>query len=334
MDTTHLPLRLVPAEQTDEHYNIQAEIDNLIYPDYPTSIFDLKRNDETREAQYLYKKMLLWHTEQNQYVGYGSYGHTYWAHHPDRYYIDFSIRPDQWGQGYGKYLYDTLYAELATYRPMSVEAETRENLERGIRFLTDRGYTLATTEYSSCLELADFDPVPFAGLIEKLKAEGFRFCNTLVYEQQEPDFMRKLYTAACAIEDDIPWHETTTHEPFELFEKKYHMRPQKRIDECSILALFDGEIAGLTNLTRSLTDPTKLYTGVSGVMRPYRRRGVVSALKAISLGWAKDNLVTDKGIVPAVYTENEENNPMYTINQRMGFVKQPSFLSYIKKLSE
>lgn len=327
-------LQLVLAERTEAHYDALVELHNLIFSDYPMTISDWERSDATREDKYLYKRVLLWHIDQSRFVGYGIYGHTHWAHHPDRYFLDVTIRPDQWGQGYGKFLYDILYAELMTHNPMSIESESRESLERGVRFLTDRGYKLKTTEYSSMLELGAFDPQPFEGLISKLKAEGFIFCDLQTYQAQEPDYMHKLYMALCAIDEDIPWHETITHEPFELFEKRHNMRAEKRIDECYIVALFDGEIAGLTMLDRSLTDPTKLYTGMSGVMRPYRRQGLVSALKAISLGWAKENLVTPDGIVPAVYAENEENNPMYLINARLGFLKQPSFLFYTKELNK
>ena len=330
MDT--YPLQIVPSEPTAAHYEALVELFNLIYPDYPMTISDWERSDATREDKYLYKCVLLWHEEQNRYVGYGNYGHTHWAFHSDRYFLKTIIRPDQWGKGYGKFLYNKLYSELEQHNPMSIESESRESLERGIRFLTDRGYKLKTIEYSSRLELAEFDPEPFVELQTKLEGEGFRFCNLIEYQKIEPNFMRKLYAALCAIDDDIPWHETITHEPFELFEKRHNMRAEKRIDECFILALHDGEIAGVTMLDRSPTDPAKLYTGMSGVMRPYRRRGLVSALKAISLGWAKENLVTSDGVVPAVYTENEESNPMYQINERMGFVKQPSFLFYTKEL--
>ena len=121
----NMPLQLVEAEQIDAHYAVLAELHNLVYPDYPKSIADWKRSDATREDKYLYKRTLLWHTEQKQFVGFGIYGHTHWAYHPDRYFLDVFIRPQQWGKGYGKYLYDIFYAELLEHHPQSIESECR-----------------------------------------------------------------------------------------------------------------------------------------------------------------------------------------------------------------
>ena len=69
-----------------------------------------------------------------------------------------------------------------------------------------------------------------------------------------------------------------------------------------------------------------LYTGLTGVLRSHRRRGVATALKVTALSFAK------KRSVKFVKTDNEENNPMYDLNMQLGFKPQPAYVDYEKPL--
>ncbi len=329
-NTTHLKIK--ESDQSEEEYLALVEIDKLIYPDYPSSVEDHKRRDKTREEQYLYRRVLLTGTD-GKVLGCGSYGHTHWAHHPDRYFLDVLIKPAEWGQGYGKFLYNSLLADLMTHNPASIETECREDSERGIRFATERGFKLRTTEYSAKLDLAQFNPEPFDGLISSLIDEGYSFLDLDESQNQIPDFLKRYYDILVEIDKDVPWHESPTPEPFEVFAKKYELTLDQRIVESTINAVYEGRMIGLTQLYRDKNEPERVYTGMSGVVKEHRRKGVVTALKALSLGRAKANLPLQTGVTPAVYTENEANNPMFTINERLGFVRQPSFLFYTKELS-
>jgi len=70
-----------------------------------------------------------------------------------------------------------------------------------------------------------------------------------------------------------------------------------------------------------------LRTGVTGVRREYRRRNIALALKVRALEFGKSQGYRQ------VITENEINNQgMIAINDRLGFVKNPAWLHYLKRL--
>ena len=76
----------------------------------------------------------------------------------------------------------------------------------------------------------------------------------------------------------------------------------------------------------SLSNPDKLYTGLTGVRRAYRRRGIATALKTQAIAWAKTQGAS------YLETDNEENNPMYQLNLALGFQPIPALLDYILEL--
>jgi RimJ/RimL family protein N-acetyltransferase len=72
-----------------------------------------------------------------------------------------------------------------------------------------------------------------------------------------------------------------------------------------------------------------VYTGFTGSARPYRGRGIASAVKMETLAQAIELGVT------RVRTGNDEANaPMLHINERLGYRLLPGELTFIKRLQE
>jgi GNAT superfamily N-acetyltransferase len=66
--------------------------------------------------------------------------------------------------------------------------------------------------------------------------------------------------------------------------------------------------------------------GLTGVIRPYRRRGIGTALKVRLLE------VAQRTRADTMSTGNEEHNPMYSINVDLGFVPEPDWVMYQREL--
>ena len=79
-------------------------------------------------------------------------------------------------------------------------------------------------------------------------------------------------------------------------------------------------------LELNLAEPTKLQTDLTGVIRSHRRKGIATALKVHALTKAQ---TTD---AESVDTDNEENNPMYPLNVKLGFKPTPGWVHMRKDM--
>ncbi|HEY3146685.1 MAG TPA: GNAT family N-acetyltransferase, partial [Dongiaceae bacterium] len=120
----------------------------------------------------------------------------------------------------------------------------------------------------------------------------------------------------------LPPGEVRAALPFEDW-LGYEEHPSK-IHEGYFVALDVGQPIGVSSLWRALDEPDLLRTGLTGVRRAYRRRGIAFALKLRALEFAR----AQPGI-RRVITDNESTNqPMLAINEALGFAKQPAWIHH------
>ena len=130
----------------------------------------------------------------------------------------------------------------------------------------------------------------------------------------------------------MPSPDPATPEPFEQFVKGFS-HPNFLADGWFIAVDStgaDGAVGpyvGITTLGASQADEGKLYTWLTGVRRPYRRRGIALALKVHAIEFAQQQGTQ------VIETDNEENNPMFQINLQLGFQPQPAWLEFEKTLT-
>jgi GNAT superfamily N-acetyltransferase len=104
-----------------------------------------------------------------------------------------------------------------------------------------------------------------------------------------------------------------------LFVETLRSNP-KILPDAYFVAVHDGEYVGQSVLWANRAD-AGLDTGLTGVRRAYRRRGVALALKLRGIDYAR------RHGHPLIRTGNDSHNlPMLSINERLGFVKQPAWI--------
>jgi GNAT superfamily N-acetyltransferase len=81
-------------------------------------------------------------------------------------------------------------------------------------------------------------------------------------------------------------------------------------------------------LWRSRGEPEKLYQGVTGVLREYRRRGIATALKVKTIEYARNHgyrfIVTQNASV---------NAEMLALNEKLGFKRSVGIITMERKIA-
>jgi len=311
---------------TERDYPAYVAVVNDTFPDYATSVAALRFGDDHRDPQCRQGRFMA--EAAGAIVGVGSYDQWAGMYHPRKFAIDVTIMPQWQGQGFGAALYERVMAALEPFAPLSVRSQGRADLERGIRFLRERGFVEGMRSWESRLAVADFDPAPFAGAEARIAASGITI-RTIPELAGDPARDRKLYELDRELFADVPSPEPPTPIPFEHFVARRLGDPDL-IPEAYYIAIDDatGEYAGMGQLWRS-SGSADLYNGLTAVRRAYRRRGIALALKLRGIAHAR------AVGAPTIKTWNETNNRgMLAINEALGFVKQPVWVDFVKTLRD
>lgn len=326
-----MTITVVPFDYSDAHYAAAVANHNAVWPQYLDLVEDWKYWDGKRNPDLIFKRFLA-QNAAGDFVAEGGYGNMQGNFHPQKFWINVDVHPDYQQRGVGSQFYRFLMEDIAQYDPAVLDCGTREDKAHALRFLATRGFEVKTVENISNLELERFDPARFATKVAKFEQSGLEIIDLNEARKRFPEtYLRKVYEMGNAIMEDVPWHDDFTPQPFDQFVKKFVDSP-RRIDECYLIALDGDQFAGVTMLFNSKADPQVLYTGLSGVLRDYRRKGVVTALKVRALSTAKEKYRLPDGGYPYVTTENEKDNPMYQINVLLGFEKQPCWMAHRKTI--
>jgi mycothiol synthase len=313
---------VIRAFTTDDYGSVAAVLKS-VYVEYPWTAEELRFNDEHDDPRCLRRRWVV--DVGDHVVGTVEYSQHIGMYHPQKFLIDLAVRPEDQGKHVGAALYDHLLAELAPLDPISLRVwNLRADMARGIRFLEDRGFVESQRSWESRLDVLGFDPAPYAGIVEKVMAQGISI-ESIASLGGDPERNRKVHDLDVVLNLDVPHPEPITPVSYEFFVKRV-MNDSPLIPEAWFIALHEGRYVGSSNHWRTKGDDG-LYVGLTGVCREYRRRGIALALKLRGIAWAREN---GYGVLK---TWNESNNrPMLSINERLGFVKQPVWISWLKVL--
>jgi GNAT superfamily N-acetyltransferase len=189
-------------------------------------------------------------------------------------------------------------------------------------FFLGLGFQEFDRTFSSNLHLESFDAAPFKPLLEKARNAGLEI-RTLAQELVSPSFARRYYDAIIEILHDVPAATALQPWDFETWQERTLQGPSF-FPEAEFIGFIGGEIAGVSQLLHSSRDST-IQTGLTGVRRAYRRLGIAVTLKVAAAQFAKNG-----GYTFVRTTNHVINRPMLSINEAMGFIKDPARV-YLRK---
>ncbi len=311
-----------PFDYSDADYQALSDISNAVWPDRPSVPQGTKENDTRRDPKYYLQRLVA--ESDGSVIASALYGESEWAHVPGKFFISVQVHPDHQRKGVGTALYDHIMKDLAERGPTIFEAHAREDKQEGMDFLEKRGYKRTMRDQMSELVVADFDPAPFAWTDDRMIEIGVEIRTVTELEADGVDWKREAWELEYELLKDIPTDDPVTQQPFERWVT--WLTHPGFIPEGYFIAIVDGRFIGMTSLWQSLAEKDKLHTALTAVVRSLRRKGIATALKARAVGFARDRGAR------IIRTENEEKNPMYDLNVRLGFKPVPAWWTYRKEL--
>lgn len=179
--------------------------------------------------------------------------------------------------------------------------------------LLERGFEINQVAPVSRLDLGRPVPDRLRRKADEAAELGLRFASIAQLEAEGYDWKLNLYQSTAEMRQDMPSAEPITDIPFEHYVKSIADDSLFRRD--LMFAMLDEDrIVAYTRVVPSAQNDTVL-TGMTGVVRSHRRRGLATALKVFSI-----DLMVSQG-KRFLVTDNDERNPMYQLNLELGFEK-------------
>lgn len=304
-------------------YEAVVEVSNRVYVEYPETADEWRHNDEHRDPKCRWQRFVA--QDGGAIVGFAYYGHAPYMFHPQKLWLDVTVDPQKQRQGIGAALFEHLLAETARFEPIKYWAGTRQDFEASRSFLARRGFHEVMRAWESRLFTEGFEAGEFEGRIEAVESQGIRLA-TYAELADEPDHDRKLFELVDTVGRDVPSPDQHTPQSYEVWLDRTKTNPNF-MPEAYFIALDGDKYVALSNLWRSQASPQEIYTGLTGTLPEYRRRGIAVALKLRGI----DHAIRHGYKVLKTWNESR-NVGMLAINERLGFVRQPAWIDYEKVL--
>jgi GNAT superfamily N-acetyltransferase len=307
----------------DRDFLDALSIRNEYYWFDPVSEEEARQVDEAAPPAVLWRRFLA-RDASGRAVARGMVRHLPWAE-DSVFYIELSFREGEANSSRWHGCLDELERQAAEWGGRTLTTWLRDDHPDMIDCQRMRGYTETLRQPMSQLDVSQFDFTPYRSAVARLQEDGIEFLTLEEYIEREPDdWERRHWRLVMDLFRDVPVATPQREEPFEQFAT--YLRLPSFTPATRYLAVHEGRTVGLSEFTVSKLAPAHAETGLTGVRREYRRRGLATALKAVALARAQL-----RG-VETMWTNNEENNPMFALNLKLGFQTAWNYIVMTREL--
>lgn len=319
-----MPFLVRPFEKQD--YKSLVTIANAIYPEYRKTTEEWQRGDQLfDETRYVRLRYVAVDEETQRVVGYGSVQHNPGTFHPQKFWLTLMVHPDWQRKGVGRTIYERLNAHLRELNAITVWTNIREDHADALVFFERRGFAEVRREWELRLPVEEVDTASFLSVLKRVQEQGIVIVTLLEEREHDRDYLRKVYELSNAILADVPMPDQWTGLSFEEFERQFNY--PGLLPEAYFIAKHGDLYIGRSDLWRLEAEPDRLYQGVTGVLREYRRKGVATALKVKAIEYTKQH-----GYKFITTWNDSENVAMLSLNEKLGFRRQIGWVAMEKTL--
>jgi GNAT superfamily N-acetyltransferase len=316
----HLGVRIRAFDEQD--YDGVVRVSNACFPDAPTTVDEWRYDDTHLDRSRYHLERHVAVDERGDVVSYTGLGHITWNFHPQKFFAEVRVHPRHRRRGIGTALWDMLLASLRAHDAIVARTQIREDRAAGVHFAEQHGFQEVMRGWESRLPVAAFEFDRFQPAVDRVLASGVGITTLAAELARDPANLRRVYEMDQEIGTDVPMPDRFTPD-FENF-VDHAVRSPWALNDAYFIAVVDGTYAGVSALFKPQGGDW-LQQGLTGVRRPFRGRGIATALKVTTISYARTHGV------PEVRTWNEINNaPILAINTKFGFVRQPAWVTYAR----
>ena len=315
-----VPFVLRDFENSDKDYSGVAEVATAVWPEYPTTVSGLRDSDADRNPDLLFGRVIA--ELDGRIVGFGVYGQPERSLHVGKYFVHAAVHPEFRRRGAGTAIYDRMVGILSQRRPTALVASTHDNHTDALGFLERRGFEVVLRRPVLRLDIRAFDSGRVSSPTRNPAQNAIAISPLNELIPHVADWQRRCWDLEREIVQDIPMSDTPTRPALERYAQILE-EPTFTPDSWFIASKGD-EWVGMSTLFADPAMPDTYFTGVTGVRRSLRRRGIATALKLRAIDY-----VRSRG-GKSIETDNEENNPMLDLNLALGFEPGPTLLELRK----
>ena len=314
--TAYVPYHIRQFEPSDAEYTAVASLVSSVWSEYPITAGDLKRGDEFHRPDLLLRRLVA--EVDGKIIGVCAFRESEGSYRPGKFIVGLSVCNDYKGRGIGTALYDHMIDYLSTRELTVLTTDTLEDQDAALRFLERRGFERVMRHPVSRLDVTNFNADPFAVKQQVVADRGIEVKSLAVLREVDNEWQRNCWNLSWTIDQDIPTADRLTRPTLERFSELFEH--PNFAPEGWFVALDGRRWVGLHTVWPNKSTPLKYYTGVTGVFREYRRCGIATVLKLSGVEFVR----LRGGQI--IETNNEENNPMFTLNLTLGFKPGPAWI--------
>ena len=288
----------------DADLELIASIVNRTSPEDGTSIEELRWSSATYPGGTRFIAEL-----DGQPVGVSTVGRIY-VHPPDyeALWATVNVLPEARGRGAGSALLGAAARVARDAGKSHLHVPVSAGRPDSVAFLGRRGFIEFERSHAVRLDLTRLDRT---AALEPAVPDGIELTDLAA----RPDLVAGIHDVALEAFLDIPGGEPMAVGDLAEFRARDVERPGIPAGGFAIaLERATGQVVGYASLLAKAGSPDVAFHDMTAVRRDWRGRGLATALKLRTIGWALDN-----DLVALETGNNEANVAMQAVNRRLGY---------------